>query len=1453
MTYAIGAATNFGGGNDEIWDGGVLDTTRIIVNHLDATTFYPLVTVLEVSGATINAGTTVNPDGTNTGIKLTQGIATLTSSLAHICYTRDATPDISYVRRVTVSGTTATLANTLSLSFNTLYPMTICKLTATKSLLLYMKTDAKMYARVLTDDGTDISEGAEQGWFDQVLTTTQRINVERISDTLVCVAYAKAGTLWNITLSVSGDTVTLDKFVSPDSSSFYPSQVRARQIVILSSTKWVISYNRSSTDNRLVVVEDTGSLVAGTPIQISGSNDYISAIGARDSTHAIALVRDSLRMITFTESSRSLSNDGDDSTVPNSTSPSAGTPTAGYIGQVDIDDWILATWDSNTEAQGYQASIDISSAIVMDTLTLASSPQALTIFNRVTLNTLTLASSAEFLTHQPVALDTLTLVSSPQALDVIPIPLSTLTLASSAEVILIGQAFGLDTLTLASSAESLTVSPGAIQVIMNTLTLASSAETLGVGAPGVIVLDTLTLASSTETLGRVQTFIFTPTQINNLRLTAHETTCRMTIFAPPTLWTGVVNGVHDRGATNIVYDGGAGSLTFVRDFLQLTIGTSPGGDDIGRLRVDDIGAMTLTTGTIVVDENAIPWEDGYYLSIEHLFPIERINPRIAGGVLYKFFDVAYTDENGQDDTDPVCLADSDQIAELVAGAHVFNIDLSDSHPTTGGVISSYTLSVAPTLGAVVSFNTGTGIGTVTVDRAGYWWAICSCTDSFGNSMERFVLLRTHDSTDTEFITVDIVGYSDVWGGGVRVQVEARTDVLLSDIPDNAIAYLWHDNKFDGVSGYVNIFGHDDNLLFNGYVRSDRSRDNLDTGDGSVTFTLTTVDGLMENLPLRSIPLRLKSSPTDWWQYQLLTTSEAIWFLFRWHSTIPWRHDIIGIKDFDAQQRRLAADFEEGTIFRMANQVGFERGVVAKVACDRLGRIHFVQDSQLLNQADRDAIISAWDIQEGDVSGVIDTVREPEQKTHTMQISGFVYDNNGDGTPYIAIIPGYQTSGVSFSMPERRGSSFRNIPNQLLRTQLEANERVGRFFAQANRPIKEFRIPFRGNYLGALTTIPSFGWYEMNIQNTTLARQLSVNSLRLLCRSIQANYDTAAGVLRVTGIFEPEAQGPDGILGNYPTSLATVETTTSVIPVPEEFEFAAEAMLVAQSGEYRRIYPPELEDSDWIQFDASSFNHAAIDPWWQIINETDDPDNLIWVAAGSGTITLFDEDADTETDITPTNDPPNTWSDGVVPTVAALEFVEVLADRWIQDRFYVLAEWQEVGDDWRTWVAVTSNRGTSWTWLDFFDGYGLAAQGKARNLAVNNTYLMTVLNEALTGDTLGDEYLRVYTKSNLIGFSRVKANSQAGILEWDTVESCTTITVTDDDDVWFLFGNMIGGDTLGSPGNSNKAHIIFTIDAGVTWTSYENRWTGGGEDSKCITLRVGPADTAGIRPVWAVRS
>lgn len=1000
----------------------------------------------------------------------------------------------------------------------------------------------------------------------------------------------------------------------------------------------------------------------------------------------------------------------------------------------------------------------------------------------------------------------------------------------------------MNTLTLASSAQTINVTVDEI-VGLSTLTVTSTAVTNSVSIGNVgIVLSSVTLSSSAVAIPRVKVFLLSPTEISNLRTTSHKADVRVTIIQPTVLWSGQINspGIA-RGAVTFATDNGTGSLTNVRSYQQVLVGTVPGGRDVAVLRLDEITGV-VGSPTITVDENAVVWKDNYYVTILHHYPIERIVPRISGGVFYKFYDLAYSNQNNSFTTKPVVIAGPDRVLELSGGSAKFDFDLSQGgglfsySMVASEVLTSYGLSVAPSTGATVSFNTGTGQGDVTVTQAGTWWVTADVTDGGGNTNERFVVIHAVDpAVPPTYLTAKISSYNETAVGAIRfgLTVEQDTQITLDDYPDNAIVILWYDNKFDEVSGYADVFKERnslfENILFNGYLRKEKITSSLSDGLFRVQFEVTNIAVLLESLPMRSISLRNKLVPSHWYEYSQLSTGQAIWYLLIWHTTVPRRHDIFGFRDFDFDWYRAAADLEEGSIASMIDKIA-SRGVVAHFYCDRLGRFHFKQDPQLLNKSERDKLLYVMDIVEQDVSGAIDLVRDPEETVHNLQLSGFKGNfASGQGDVYISIIPGYRPTDTSFTVPARRGRSFKNIPSQVLQSQQDANERAGRYFAQANMPVKEIRVTFRGNYFPALSTVP-IGWYELGIANSSLARDLNLNRIRMLCRAVSMQYSYETGVMKTTATFEPEAFGPDGIQGNYPDSIPAPS-----LPAPpvDEIQAPAEGVLVTQSAYFRKIEP---EETGWNALHANSSHHTIIDPWWQINNETIDPADIILLSVHDGLIEVHDLKAETVTDRTPLTDPPNTWSDGTPPTAATVTYSRILADKWLQDRWYVSVE-KLTGATWRSWIAYTSDRGLNWNWIDLYNGYTLESEARIRSMTVNGTYLLLTVWED------GNEYVRAYRKSDFIGVVRTLTTVSDNAGENATNNSSNIVGVTDDDNLWVLFGNMLEG-----PGawSGSTVHVCATTDAGSSWKIIESGVWGSG---KVIALRVSDLSAAGDRRIW----
>lgn len=475
----------------------------------------------------------------------------------------------------------------------------------------------------------------------------------------------------------------------------------------------------------------------------------------------------------------------------------------------------------------------------------------------------------------------------------------------------------------------------------------------------------------------------------------------------------------------------------------------------------------------------------------------------------------------------------------------FSLDGSDSYAiANGATISSYLWSCVHNGGGTtgVSFSaTNVAAPTLTITQAGQYWLKLTVTDSNSKTQSTYRALWVYDRNGTQpYTDFSVQSLAGDWqSGGWKCTLNATGDVDLSDFPDWALVAISYDNYFNDTEGYVNLWDEGDNIIICGYLRQDTDNDDFADGTGNVTFSITTVDDLLNNVcELGTVSLNAVASPTKWYEYaSWMTAGRSIHHLILWHSWgVIETCDILGLTTNTLGVKNT--DYSESSLLQQVNVFTSQRGIFAKLMSNRLGQMYLVVDSQMLNTAGRAALDTIFTITTADISGVIDVVRSPEESIVFAQLDGFKFDGSAS-TPYVSIVPGYRESSVSYIIPNERGSSVVSVSNQVLASQTDANEKVGRYVALANNNPRELRFSTPGNYLGAFDIIPSQGWYVWGISDVSLKRNTELNSKKFVCRNVSHSLDFQSGVIQTSVVLEKEAIGPDGIVGNYPTSYPTV--------------------------------------------------------------------------------------------------------------------------------------------------------------------------------------------------------------------------------------------------------------------------------------------------------------------------
>lgn len=639
--------------------------------------------------------------------------------------------------------------------------------------------------------------------------------------------------------------------------------------------------------------------------------------------------------------------------------------------------------------------------------------------------------------------------------------------------------------------------------------------------------------------------------LTSLRSTKHHTNLYLSILKPVDLLVATVNGAHNRGARSVSFNNGTGSgFSRIAANQPLIVETATG-DEIVRVKS---ASGTQSSGSISLAENGIVWGSGdtFRIKYDHS-QIWPIPPAIRSGVFFKDYNIQFQTGYATQPS-PVVVMGSHLAGFLSSGSIAFNLNSSSSYAIADGAsISSRVWSCVRDDGSTagISFSSTTAANpTLTITNPGTYWLKCVVTDSNAQTQTSYRVIFVYDPVGTQpynDFTVDNLS-ADWESAQWRCSITLHGDLTQADVPDGSLAVIWMQNYFDGSEGYVNMwspFGN--NIVYTGYLWSDNDTDNwgkAEQGGGvsrasfEVISPLQYLDSITD---YGTVSLESKTTPSIWSDYaSWLTVGRGIHHVLKWDTTILEVCDVRGLTSNTYGVKVL--EFTEDTVLQRIQGVANQRGIHAKLACNRIGQLYLTADSQMLNAAGRAALDTIFTLAVGDVSGGPNVVRNHADVRAFADMDGFGY-SHPTSTAIISMIPGYIENSVSYNLPEFRGTGIVNNKQQVLNpagAQTDCNERVGRALAVENVDPKEIRIDLRVNYLGAFDIIPAEGWYSWGIANNALKRELELNVIKTVCRSVSHRFGYEGnkfnGTMQTVGVvLQPEAIGPDGIPGNYPTS------------------------------------------------------------------------------------------------------------------------------------------------------------------------------------------------------------------------------------------------------------------------------------------------------------------------------
>ncbi len=215
----------------------MLTSTKAIVTYQDGgNSNYGTACILDVSGSTITAGTTVVFESATT---YQTSVTMLTSTKAVVVYQDDGNSDYGTACILDVSGSTITAGTPVVFESATTNHTSVAMLTSTKAIVTYQDAGNSNYgtACILDVSGSTITAGTPVV-FESAYT--QYTSVTMLTSTKAIVAYRDVGNSGYGTaciLDVSGSTITAGTpLVFNSASTYYTS------VTMLTSTKAIVTY-----------------------------------------------------------------------------------------------------------------------------------------------------------------------------------------------------------------------------------------------------------------------------------------------------------------------------------------------------------------------------------------------------------------------------------------------------------------------------------------------------------------------------------------------------------------------------------------------------------------------------------------------------------------------------------------------------------------------------------------------------------------------------------------------------------------------------------------------------------------------------------------------------------------------------------------------------------------------------------------------------------------------------------------------------------------------------------------------------------------------------------------------------------------------------------------------------------------------------------------------------------
>ncbi len=401
-----------------------------------------------------------------------------------------------------------------------------------------------------------------------------------------------------------------------------------------------------------------------------------------------------------------------------------------------------------------------------------------------------------------------------------------------------------------------------------------------------------------------------------------------------------------------------GAYTDIQEGMTVLFGSTPGGDDLGRVRArrDPISSAAATSSVLFfarvslgVGDGEVQLGDNVYITVLNQYLIWAVPPYITDdGTIYKDGAVVFNNAYSQR---PVANAGPDclkivQVGTTSADVYFGQTASHVNHPSASS-ISTYLWDFAD---GTPSTSSSAVPGDVSFPP-GKRYVSLTVVDNIGGTHTAHALIVVAEKNDSDLIRLwDVESWTEKFDGQ-QLRIRVDEPLPFSEYPDGTevlICTTEHAHQ-EGLLGR-------EHMLFSGWLHDEMTQvEAREQGIISrLSFDLLDAMGRMRLLPSFPETVTRKTPATNWTEQQGANPDRFIHYRFDWHSTLLNRVDYFP----SGEGENYAFRGLESSGRNLADEVDFIAQAIGYVTtCDIYNRIALKQDPQLAPTASQNSQLS----------------------------------------------------------------------------------------------------------------------------------------------------------------------------------------------------------------------------------------------------------------------------------------------------------------------------------------------------------------------------------------------------------------------------------------------------------------------------------------------------------------